>query len=280
MAADRLATTDELARLLALFPVTDIKRAWPEVKADDKKSLCALVAAELPEQILDFVDAHFGACKQHVYLFEREGAKARPQTLGGGTRVKNAPRGALYIVQAVTEVVLLDPYEDASIRFLWPIRLETIEDRVALRFVVLEKNVPSYFERQALVRGHGPSEEQLVAEIMHEMELEPLDIHKGVKSLWRTKFMDCHYAKYRKSKSAAIEIVDKNERYGIRENDEELFKLLMRSVILNSSFVIESEEVGVSKIAIEPSQGRLAVLQYSANGRAVEDVVRKILQNN
>lgn len=275
------ASEEEVARLLALFPVARLRAAWGNIESETKEVLCEKIAASATRpQIATFVDSTFGVCKQHIYLFTHAGAPQLPGTMQDGQRIKHRPQSALYIVESITDVVQLDPYEDASIRFLWPIRVDIIDAHVAVKFVVLEKNIDSYFERQTLTRSHGVAEETILSGIIADMMLLGVDIHKGMKHLWNAKFMDCYVTKYKKSKSSAVETVNRGERKGIRENDPELFKLLMKSEMRSSLFSIEDANAGVSKVSIDPSAGRLAFLQYSANEEAVDDVVRKILQNN
>jgi hypothetical protein len=145
----------------------------------------------------------------------------------------------------------------------------------------LEKDIPSYFERKAFTGSTSVDEQRILSSISGDMSLAKLDIHKGIKYLWKAKYMDCHSTRYRKSKSSAAEFVDKTEPKGIRENDPELFKVLMKSPMMQSLFHIDpAEEAGVEKFAADPSAGKLSFLQYTKVSGAIEGVVRKILKNN
>jgi len=278
------ASHEVLSRLLALFPVAQLKETWNDIEAEDKESLCDAVAdGKSAAQIANFVNNAIGYCKQHVYLFKRHGNDEihLPTAIAGGERVKHTPQqNAVYVAELTTDVVLLDPVEETSIEFLWPIRVEVLGRHVSIRVVVLEKDIPSYFDRRTLTKGHSITEEAIIDGIKTDLALNSLDIHKGMKELWEDEFMDCHLTRYRKTKSSAVEIVDRTEQKGIRENDLALFKTLMKSEMRESLFYIEDTDIGAKKVSIDPSVGRLAFLQYASKAGAIEHVVRKILQNN
>jgi hypothetical protein len=277
------ATKPEISRLLALFPLAQLRETWPKIKADTKDALCdELAESQSRDTIVTFVDESFGLCRQHVYLFGRDKPADVPKTVPDGDRVRHAKaETALYLVRAETQVMLADPPQETSIIFLWPIRLDVTAKFAVVRFIVLEKDIPSYFQRKSFTGSTSVDEQQIINSISGEMALTKLDIHKGVKHLCKTKYMDCHSTRYRKSKSSAAEFVDKTEPKGIRENDPELFKVLMKSPMMQSVFHIDpAENAGVEKFAADPSAGKLSFLQYTKVPGAIEGVVRKILKNN
>lgn len=280
------ATREELVRLLDLFPLAQLREAWSDVEAATKKALCESVAGNRPKpQIASFVDSAFGFCKQHVYLFDRSGTGTAtlPSEIPEAAFISGSASTALFLAESVTEVVLVQaegPPQATQIKFLWPLRIDLIDGFVAVRFVILEKDIQSYFNVQALTRGHGISEEKLLEGIVADMSLVVLDVHAGMKHLWRNKFMDCYFTKYKKSKSSASENMNKGEKKGIRENYPELFQILLKSSMRESLFMIEQQDVGVNRLSIDPSAGRLSFLQYSSKVGAAEDVIKKILAKN
>jgi hypothetical protein len=283
------ATAEEVERLLGLFPVANLRQTWTAFANQSKEQLCSAVAAQRPRgEVSDFVRQAFGCCKQHVHLFSHElqPPLTVPATIIDGEKlVALTPRSAIYLTRSQTDVVLLDPYDDGTIDFLWPVRIEVTAGHVIVSLVILEKDIASYFPRRALVDKHGLSEEAVVADVMQSMgALQRLDIHKGIKALWHEEYMDCHYAKYRKAKSAAYEIVDRTEKKGIRENDPALYGVLRKARMSACVFRLDEEQqkqqTSVRHFAADLSLGTLTFSTYADNSKDTGDVVRKILQSN
>jgi len=276
------ADAEEKARLLDLFPVAQLKETWNDIKADDKNELCEAIVEKKPAtQISAFVDSTFGMCKQHVYLFTSGQSQLKfPDAVPNGERAKISAQSALYLVRSIAEVVLLDSMTTGTIEFLWPVRIDVHAGKqIAVRFVILKKDIPSYFTQDTLIKDTGVSEETILSSVIADMELAGLDVHDGIKHLWKTKYMDCYFTRFKKARSSATENMNRTEKKGIRENDPELFKVLMNSDMLDSVFVLEKPD-GVKKFSVDPSVGKLGFPTYSSKNGAMEDVVKKILQHN
>jgi len=275
------ASVQDLKRLLELFPILNLRQAWPDLKGT-KEEIC-FAAAETKDyaRICKFVDEQFTCCKQHVYTFMRGPDIATlPATLQGEPAAIEYPgTHSLYILRATYSVVLRDPLEEASIDFLWPIRLEITPDQVniVLRFVVLEKSVTLYFDRSCYVADRNVEEKIVVREV-EGFAPQRADLHKGVKQLWEDGFMDSSYAKLKKALSMASETMD--EERGIKEHNPELYETILESTLLNAIFAIADEKkCGASVFSVQPSNGYLHFPRYSEKG-GTDFVIGEILRNN
>ena len=276
-------STQNVKRLLELFPIGVLREVW-NLKGS-KEEVCQAVAEEhAADAIINFVDTHLSCCKQHVHVFARgENAARLPATVQGRHPVKAGAFSALFILHAEYTVVLKDPYEDATLDFLWPVRVETTADHVVARFVVLEKNLGSYFERPYLLNSRSADEKDVVAELATALGMAPADLHAGVKKLWVENYMDSSRARYKRPKSMAFEAMD--EERGIKEHDPELYERLLDSVLFASTFVINHEherakDLTVSVVSVDPSTGYIAFPRYADRVGDTERVIREILTNN
>jgi len=147
------ASLEDRKRLLELFPSTNLRKAWPK-QTGTKEEICyALAAASNIPEATKFIDENLGCCKQHVYIFSHGPDYAElPKGIIEGEQVLNsAGAHALYIVRSKYIVVLRDPLEETTLEFLWPIRMELRPEYLVVRFVVLEKNPASYFDRPSYI---------------------------------------------------------------------------------------------------------------------------------
>jgi hypothetical protein len=276
------ATNEEIARLLELFPVVDLRGTWPALKAKHKTKaeLCTAIAVERQyATIINFVDAFFGCAKQHVYVYERDKAIQWPAAITEGERVKSTATRQLYIARLVRGVVMQDPLEHSTITFLWPVRVDTHTDYAVVRFVILAKNLSPYFPRKAYPTTHGLTEAEALQSILSAHALAAADLNKGIKKLLRDEFMDGHYVKYKTSDSTASETMD-NEK-GIRQNKPELFKTLLKSPLNEMFFKIaKDQKLSIEEFSANPTVGTLAFHSYSNKAGDTDRVIREILQSN
>lgn len=270
-------------RLLELFPIGILREVW-NLKGS-KEEVCQQVAEEqAADAIISFVDTHLSCCKQHVHVFGvGQNGAALPPTLQGRNPSKAGADAELFILHAEYSVVLKDPYEDATLDFLWPVRVEKTATHVVARFVVLEKNLGSYFERPYLLNSRSADEKDVVAELATALGVSSADLHAGVKKLWVENYMDSSRARYKRPKSMAFEAMD--EERGIKEHDPELYERLLDSVLFASTFVINKEherakDLTVSVVSIDPSTGYIAFPRYADRVGDTDRVIREILTNN
>jgi hypothetical protein len=268
--------------LLELFPIANLRSAWPDEKGTKEEVGFAVAEQRNYEQIIRFVDENFSCCKQHVYIYSANVALTQlPAVLQDGERVF-AVEGSysLYVVRSRYKVVLRDPLEDTNLDFLWPIRIETTANKhVVVRFVVLEKNLSSYFERPYLIAGRSVDENAILRDIKSAFQIQPTDIHKGVKALWDDGFMDSSRAKYKKPISMASEAMD--EAKGIKEHNPELYEILLESVLLDTLFTIPPDKnCSVTAVLIDPSNGYVAFPRYSEKKGDTDFVIGEILTRN
>ena len=272
------ASTQDLKRLLELFPITSLRQAWAELKGV-KDEVCFAVAEQKDvDRIGSFVLGHFSCCKQHVYVFPRAAGTVIPDVLLGEPPTLVDSDRALFIMRVTYEVVLRDPLEETSIDFLLPIMLELSPDApyALVRFVVLEKSVPQYFDRPCYVPRRS-IEEKTVLSALSAWGKARVDLHKGIKQLWSDGFMDSSYAKLKKALSMASETMD--EERGIREHNPELYDQIDQNTLLSALFTIADENCGTTVLSAQPTDGYLAFPRYSEIG-GTDRVVAKVLRAN
>ncbi|HYU45287.1 MAG TPA: hypothetical protein VEK84_03805 [Terriglobales bacterium] len=247
----RTAPIQDRKRLLELFPMASIKEAWPDIKGKKEELGLAAAQASGPNQIVNFIKTHIGRCKQHVYIFDRPRGARLPDTLAGGERVDVSDDQAVYIIKTTYTVVLREPLEEVKIDFLWPVRVVLTRSNIVLRFIVLEKNIDAYVDRE----GHVASrtvEEETVLEGPYFSALTRTDIHKGIRELWNSGFMDAARTRFKKPQSLASEAMDQGR--GIRRNNPQLYQTLRNCVLLNTFFTVGDNDEGLELQAVEDDE--------------------------
>jgi hypothetical protein len=284
-------SAQNIKRLLELFPVTSLRSQWPNVTGT-KEEICFEIAEKYKWQgAIEFVNEHLSCCKQHVYIFSHSGqiddlpAIDLPDTeLVVTSRAENGERRQLYIINFEYKVVLRDPFEDMGLTFLWPLRLDFTEQHLIARFVILEKNISSYLEgRPYYLDRKSTEEEEILKQIKQQakgqLNLEVVDLHKGVKKLWESGIIDSPRARFKKAFSTAFEAMDEDRT--IKEHAPELYEILRDSLLFNTTFqVVGKEDCSVSAFSVDPVKGFITFHRYADNAGDSDYVVREILKYN
>jgi hypothetical protein len=272
----RDASLQDKKRLLEMFPIAIFRERHAELTGT-KEEICYALAGRLTEQELaTFVRTHLPRCKQHVYIYERGNGAVNLPDVHGGEKIASSAQETLYIIRATYSVVLKDPLEEVELDFLWPVLVQVRDGHIVVRFIALEKDVQSYFDRQCYVARKTIDEKK----VLEDLNIgAPTDIHQGIKTLWAEGFMDSPRARYKKPESTAWEAMD--EERGIREHNPELYETLLDSVLLNTLFVIEEEQhCGTSAFLANCQIGFLIFPRYSEAERNTDFVIDEILRRN
>ena len=278
------SSKEELQRLLGLFPHDVLKLEWASTEGT-KDGLCDEVAeTATTKQILRFVDRNFLRCRQHVYVFSAPHLNSLPSIHEGDQELTERGIRALYLVRLTHRVVLGDPLEEVDVSFLWPIQVELHEAHLIVRFIKLQKDVGSYLDRDRIIsRGRKNVDEQKILDVLaSEHDLQPTDIHKGVKTLWDTDFFDAYRVKFKKPFSTTTEIMD--EECGVKHYNPELYEIVRGAELFETVFeMLPRDDMGrcVSIVRIEPPKGRIAFDRHSkAGGKDTHFVVNEIIRLN
>lgn len=273
------ASVEDRKRLLELFPVAYLREAFGSTKTK-KEEICYAEAtrSDAPQiqRVAKFVNDHVGCCKQHVYVFSHDGSAKLPVGVEGGEMVLSADGShGLYLSRVEYTVVLRDPLDEDTLEFLWPMRIELTEQYLVVRFIVLEKNVSSYFDRSAYVAGKSLKEETVLAGIVGK--LAPADLNKGIKKLWADGYIESTRTRFKKQYSTSSETMD--EERGIKEHYPELYAIMQESPLYTTLFEVSDGENSVGTFSADPSHGIIGFTSYSKTGDT-DAIIGKIISNN
>lgn len=281
------ATPLALSRLLNLYPVSSLKSKWPQQRK--KGELLAWVVEHADrKEIREFLSEYLSCCKQHVYLFSHENDVQNlprfriPDAEKVSESQVNDAQVLLYIAEVEFHVVFTNPLGEDRIKFLWPIRLEFTREHLVVRFVMMEKNVRTYFPNAVSSRtvGRSLSEPAILRHLKDVLiELKPLDINKGIKHFWDIDRIDSTKMKYRKSKSMTTETMDAGS--GIKKTYPADYKELIKKPLHDGTFkMAENVESSIDGFLSNPTFGYLGFSSYSEHQGDTETFVTEIIRNN
>ncbi len=279
------ASSEDFKHLLELFPAAKLKERWPDANSI-KDELCKYLSEECPRgELIEFVANNFSCCKQHVYILSAEVPISKMPNIivpSGEKVYGDKGESELYLIRVTYTVVFKDPPEKCAVDFLWPAQLQIVRGHLVVKFVTLEKDLASYFNGRPLwVSERSTDEEGVLATVAgcFASELHPTDLHKGIKKLWNDGFMDSSRTKYKKPHSTAFEAMD--EEKGIRETNNELYKVLKRSPLLGAVFHVDNAAAcTVTAFSADPSKGRLVFPRYTIRRGDTHYVIDEILRNS
>jgi hypothetical protein len=272
------ASVEDRTRLLELFPAADLRSVF-QAKGT-KAEICFAAAANNNaannKRIGEFVDNQFGCCKLHVYVFSYAKPIAIPQSIADGERVSQDGKHALYLSRVKYAVMLRNPPEETTLEFLWPVKIELLAKYLVVRFIVLEKNASSYFDRPTYVAGKSLTEKTVLAGIQ-TAALVPADLNKGVKKLWEDSYLESTRSNFKKQFSTSSETMD--EEKGIKEHYPELYAIMQKAPLYTTIFEVKDDNSTVESFSADPSHGIIGFTSYSAKGDT-DAIIKKIISNN
>ena len=275
------AAAEDIARLVSLFPVANIREAWPQLDGK-KEELCAAIGAVADgrPQVQAFVGTHLGCCRQRVYVFTRPaGAVAPfPATLGDAERVaQTAGVSAWYVVRVTLSAILAEPFERRELQFLWPFKLELRAHHLVVRITLLEKNLSSYFDRAYYGVTQDVDDETLCSDVLQAYQFGLTDLHQGVKAAWAADAIDATRVKYKKPHSTASEAMD--EERGIKAHNAALYAALANATLFQTTFKVLGDS-SVSVFVATPAEGLLVFPRQSETVGDSDALIHTILQQN
>jgi hypothetical protein len=284
MSALSSAKHDHIRHLLELFPVKAIKQHWQKERGK-KESIAATVASKYSKaDILRFVDELLSCSKQHIYIFNHNGAiKEIPDVESGEMEaISDVGTVGTYLMWCDYIVLLDGPMERKTVKFLWPIRIELTKEHVVIRLVILEKDISAHFPGRTVYTSKKNLEDADVLQFLIGAFQKPLpeaDLNKGIKELWAKDTVDCTRTQYKRPLSTVTEVMDQSR--GIKKHNPELYKALVGCPLYKSLFVIESKEFSTARdFSIDPSRGSIAFSKYTEVRGDTDNVIREILRLN
>jgi len=288
MAVLSAAKTEDLVTLLELFPVGKLKEFWPKYKGHKEDVAKAIAEFQTSAEIVEFAKRYFSCCRQHVYVFSHDDEIKKLPTAGtaSGERVaeeleKN--KGfALFLYWAQFTAIVTQPYEDVELKFLWPFRFNFTKAAATVRLAIMEKKLGAYLNDRKYVAPRKITDEaQLIASMLKSVEgqLAKMDLHKGIKKLWKDNLIDCVRVSYKEPDSTESTTMD--EEAGIREKKPALYEKLLKLPLLDAKFKVKSKDLSSATVFFaEPGEGYLGFPRYTEQEGDTDNVVNEIIKHN
>jgi hypothetical protein len=267
-------------RLLELFPATNLRKTFVSKGTKEKVSQTAASSSDTKQlsAVADFIDKNVPMCKQHVYVFSHDGNAVLPESITNAEMVKSDENHALYLARIEYTVVELDPLKYSKIDFLWPFRIELHHNFLLVRFVVLEKNIGSYFKPEVVVRGKSLSEEAIMGGLLVDGTLSRADLNRGFKALWHRDRIDATRIRYKEPEATVSRNMD--EERGLKQTSPGKYEELRRFPLHQSVFIPREAFAEVGAFTANPTEGFIGFTRYFKEGATGDELIRQILSSN
>lgn len=271
------ATPDLRQKLLELYQVADLKRAFGTVGAT-KEEIAAVAAAGNGVSdiaaVTRCVSDYFGCCKQHVYVFDRQAGS--PTAIASGDLIESTPQSALFISTLDFQVITQNPLSLKTATYLWPIKVETTGACTVVRLVTLERDVAALYGDTARVIARSATEDSILDAWGLTSDLR-IDLNKGVKAIWGSDWIDCVKGRYKKAFALTLESMDAGR--GIKAYYKDTYDAMMLTEIKNSFFKLLDPAMPSVRFSSDPSEGKIGFQTYTRQGDS-DAIIRRIIAEN
>ena len=285
--------SEMLKRLLKLFPVKALKDNFPTDLKTQDEIISEIAIPQNSAPIFNFVGENFSLTKQHIHIYNHnmgDNYKNIDATFLPHKPYKNAKSKTeisfFYFYDLPFSVYITDPFEKTEIKFYWPFKVTLDKKHLYIQFVILEKNINSYFpdDRKVVFSEKSIEEEKIVEGIVNHLNVKNritiCDLNKGIKKMWDQDLVDSKYVKYKKSKSTTTEAMD--ETYTVKKQYPLIYKELINAPLNKTifQFIDDANDEYCEHFSIDPSEGKISIPTFPKNVIHIDNVVRKIIQLN
>lgn len=282
---------DLFKRLLKLYPVKLVKEEFNPDETNQVEIIQEIVNNNSSDIIKKFaVDNHLNT-KQHVYFYSLSSSFIRTAfNLNNLDLVlqeelfENSIYYFKFLPKIEYDVVLGSPFEETILNFIQPVTVCVSQKILIIHATIMEKNIDYYFgDRKVYEANKTHGEDQIIQKIIEHFTnffvVEPLDLNKGIKELWKNDVIDSKYAKWKKSHSTSTEQMD--EEFTLKQKYPALYAELVTSPLNRTIFknITDIDDI-CSHFTIDPTKGYLTITIYPGSLSQVNNVINKILANN
>ena len=281
-----------LNRLLKLYPVKTLKESFNSKYQKMDDIVNEIIEQKSKTEIYNFGLEYFNLTKQHIYFFSHNiNLDTLPDNILNDTDCfKRTSEGKsvsyfYFYTTSYNVITDVDNPKREEIQFEVPLRIVFEKNFVRFEFTIIEKNINSYINssNNVINRGKTINEEDIIEKTKINLsefgDLKILDLHKGIKFLWKENTIDALRVKYKKAKSTSIETMD--EDYLLKNTYPELYDLIDNAPLEKTVFkLLKDEEKYYKHFTIDPQEGILILTVYSEGLENKENVIKKIIENN
>lgn len=277
-------------RLLELYPTQTIRSYFDTVGMRKADVVTEVVDNKPIEQVATFSREHFFFTKHRTYLFNRGPGEHAPihnleRIPCDVLAIQNGENVSTYgHIHLTYDVTLGNPLDEARLDFAWPFLINVYPRYISVSLVKMEKSIGSFIEEGREVRKvvKGLDEKAFLEQLRQHPSFAGvtlLDIHSGIKLMWRTDKIDAVVAQWRRPNSTTSERMD--ERCKLKATYPEKYEEVLASPILKSVFVYEEENPpSCTYFECEPSNGYVAFNRYSSIMSLPPSIIDTIIAGN
>lgn len=274
-------------KLLGLYSLPHLKR-WSELKARTKADLASeAIDTFESEELQEFAREYHPTTRNHLYLFEHNTeadlSRGPLQALCVNESSSAASRSWFYFKNLRYVITLREPLEELEVSLPWPIMVTVADSRLQVRLTTMEQSVARKFAgaRKVARVARGATEATILNEIRDNWalkELKPLDLHEGVKALWKSSKIDALSVNSMKDVSKLTQ--NMNADFLLKRDDPAEYAKVLNRPLRQCAFEWTGSNIGVQRFLVDPTKGMLIFSSYSDLEKGSSYVVGQILGNS
>jgi len=272
-----------------MYPLEVLRNEFDE-KGDTEKVTEAIIAKNIVRDVKTDCLRLMGHCRQHIYLFEHPLDAGKLPTVFFGNNVEEKQVICEAADRVEHEYLLRFQYdfievitETAKKRWLtmwWPIKLIITPKLLQVRMVIMERSTKLgkgiYYDSRTL------DDIGIILSVKGGFgalaPLTPLDINKGVKTIWSSKgLIDSSFAAHKTTNSLDTSAMDTG--HSIKKDAPDKFKKMLAEPLRKGVFFAEDDSLPPT-FATDPCEGQIALRRYTDDSDAINQLIDTILNNN
>jgi hypothetical protein len=281
---------EQLRRLLSLYSTQKLSHHFQSQRKTKDSMIQEIIETYTPEDIYNFAYTQHATTKHHLHLLSHETSRLAelstdPLDLPALARSERTASQVswFYLLEVEYEVVLREPLEVTTVTFPWPVFIRCTPNLLMLRFTILEPSMASRFDSGRIVKATKRLDEAaLQATALRSLDLAnvaPLDLNRGVKSLWVEGMIDAPKIQWKKARATTRQTMDGT--YLVKRDDPDLYQELTDKPLFEALFSwTGGGNLSLEHFTVDATGGTLRFSTFSDLDTGAEYVVREILERN
>jgi hypothetical protein len=283
--------TNLTARLMGLYPLEIIKQEYTQTGRSDTV-YAAIAKNNTLRDLEEDAIRMFGYTRQHCYFFphsEKDLTKHHTDFFAKElVHTKNIHKQEKSLL--VVEYLLNLHYnflelnnrtnDERKLKYFWPVKIIFWEKIMEVRLVIMERFMKS--TESSVYRGRDFEEEDVVRLAIAGSATtdlrQPLDLNKGIKSLWHDQIIDAIEVAHKSSSSVDRATMDHGLTF--RATYPDRYAKMIKDPLRKMSFYNWKEKSWPYAFAIDASTGFLAFPRFQSSVESVDLLVNELLNRN
>ena len=280
---------DLLDRLIKGFSVSSLKNVYnlEESKGRQYELIRYIIKNNSEQSIKDVFFDNFSLLKQHVYVYDGHGVFMdgwldKHPSLYSTQKVSKSEIIYNFLFLTTFSFYNMSKGVPQNLEFYNPVQIIQKGNKLIIHINILERDLKSIVDDIITTANRDFNDLKILESIMEFLPqtiyLSPLDVNRGIKTLWDEDEIDALRVKFTNSKSISSDSM--HERLLVKRDYPDKYKEIIEAPLSSTSFEVLIKDDLIRFFSTDPSRGTFNFVQFPTVRYGINELINLVLKNN